>query len=424
MVNLRKVAILGGARIPFCKSSTSYSNLDNREMMTASIKHLVEKFNLNGKTLGGICVGAVVKSSKDFSLARECGIDAGLAYETPAYDLQMACGTGLEAAIVLANKIAIGQIDCGIAGGCDSTSVVPIELGTRLSSKLLRISKEKSVLNKIKAISQINFKDVVPKVPAIKEPRTGLSMGEHCELMAKEWNIPRLDQDELALKSHQNAFRAYQEGFYDDLVYSFHGIKIDNNIRGATDLEKLSKLGPAFDKKHGTITAGNSSPTTDGSAAVFISSEEYALKHGYEILAYLTFAQESAVDYKNKEGLLMAPVYAIPKMLDRANLTLQDFDFYEIHEAFAAQVLCTLKALNDQKFCKERLKLDKTLGTIDLSKLNVKGGSLAIGHPFAATGSRILASLSKILHQNKKGRGLISICTAGGMGVTAILERP
>lgn len=424
MINLRKVAILGGARIPFCRSSTTYFNLGNKELMTASIKELVDKFKLKDKTLGGVCVGAVVKSSKDFSLARECSIDAGLAYETPAFDLQMACGTGLEAAIVLANKIAIGQIDSAIAGGCDSTSVVPIELGPKLSSKLLRISKEKSLIKKIKAFTQISMKDISPKVPALKEPRTGLSMGEHCELMAKEWKIVRKDQDELALKSHLNAFNAYQEGFYDDLVYPFHGVKIDNNIRGNTDLEKLSKLLPAFDKKHGTITAGNSSPTTDGSAAVFLSSEEYALKNGYEILAYLTFAEDAAVDYKNKEGLLMAPAYAIPRMLERANLTFQDFDFYEIHEAFAAQVLCTLKALNDPTFCREKLKIDRPLGTIDLNKLNVKGGSLAIGHPFAATGCRILAGLSKLLHQNKKGRGLISICTAGGMGVTAILERP
>lgn len=425
MNKLKKVAILGGARIPFCRSSTTYFNLDNKELMTPSIKHLVEKFKLKDKAVGGVCVGAVVKSSKDFSLARECSIDAGLAYETPAYDLQMACGTGLEAALILANKIAIGQIDSGIAGGCDSTSVVPIELGPKLSSKLLKISKEKSLIKKIKGFTEIKLTDISPKVPALKEPRTGLSMGEHCELMAKEWQIPRLDQDELALKSHMNAFKAYSDNFYDDLVYSFHGIKMDNNIRGNTDLEKLSKLLPAFDKKNGTITAGNSSPTTDGSAAVFLSSEEYALKNGHEILAYLTLAEEAAVDYKNKEGLLMAPAYAIPKMLERANLAFQDFDFYEIHEAFAAQVLCTLKALNDSKFCRERLKLNKTLGTIDMSKMNIKGGSVAIGHPFAATGSRILAGLSKILHQsNKKGRGLISICTAGGMGVTAILERP
>jgi acetyl-CoA C-acetyltransferase len=425
MNNLKKVAILGGARIPFCRSSTTYFNLDNKELMTPSIKHLVEKFKLKDKSVGGVCVGAVVKSSKDFSLARECSIDAGLAYETPAYDLQMACGTGLEAALVLANKIAIGQIESGIAGGCDSTSVVPIELGPKLSSKLLKISKEKSLIKKIKGITEIKLKDISPKVPALKEPRTGLSMGEHCELMAKEWQIPRLDQDELALKSHMNAFKAYSDNFYEDLVYSFHGLKMDNNIRGNTDLEKLSKLLPAFDKKNGTITAGNSSPTTDGSAAVFLSSEEYALKNGHEILAYLTFAEEAAVDYKNKEGLLMAPAYAIPRMLERANLSFQDFDFYEIHEAFAAQVLCTLKALNDPKFCRERLKLNKTLGTIDMNKMNIKGGSVAIGHPFAATGSRILAGLSKILHQNnKKGRGLISICTAGGMGVAAILERP
>ncbi|RLA64816.1 MAG: acetyl-CoA C-acetyltransferase [Epsilonproteobacteria bacterium] len=420
---LKKVAIIGGTRIPFCRSMTRYSNLGNREMMTGVLKELVIKYNLNGKTLGGVAVGAVVKSSRDFSLARECAIDAGISYETPAFDIQMACGTSLEAAIILGHKIAVGEIDSGIAGGVDSTSVVPIEMGTKLSAKLQSLAKAKTIGKKLKALTNLKIKDVTPKLPALKEPRTGLSMGDHCELMAKEWGITRADQDKLAFKSHQNTAKAYESGFLDDLVFPFHGVGKDNNVRPGTSLEKMGKLKPVFDREKGTLTAANSSPTTDGASACFLCTEEYALKHGLEIQSYLTFSQEAAVDYKNKEGLLMAPAYAVSRMLDRANLKLQDFDFYEIHEAFSAQVLCTLAAWNDAKFCEERLGRNEVLGTIDPSKLNVMGGSVAIGHPFAATGTRILAGLSKLLYQKGSGRGLISICTAGGMGVTAILER-
>jgi len=420
---LKKVAIIGGARIPFCRSMTRYSSLGNREMMTSALKELVKKYNLKGKTLGGVSVGAVVKSSRDFSLARECSIDAGITYETPAFDVQMACGTSLEAVILLAHKIAVGQIDSGVAGGVDSTSVVPIEMGPKLSAKLQTMAKAKTIGKKLKALTKLSVKDLAPKLPALKEPRTGLSMGEHCELMAKEWNISREEQDKLAYKSHQNTAKAYESGFFEDLVFPFHGVSKDNNVRPTTTLEKMAKLKPAFDKEKGTLTAANSSPTTDGASAVFLCTEEYALKNGLEIQSYLTFSQEAAVDYKNKEGLLMAPAYAVSRMLERSNLTLQDFDFYEIHEAFAAQVLCTLKAWNDPKFCKERLGRNEVLGTIDMAKLNVMGGSVAIGHPFAATGSRIVAGLSKLLFEKGSGRGLISICTAGGMGVTAILER-
>jgi len=420
---MKKIGIIGGARIPFARSNSAYKLSSNKEMMTAAMKALVQKYNLEGKALGLASVGAVAKSSHDFSMARECLIDAGLSYDTPACDIQMACGTSLETANHVGNQIAMGQIQAGIAGGVDSSSVVPIELKQKLSNRLVQLSRARNISEKFKLLSSFKPGELIPNFPAIKEPRTGLSMGEHCELMVQEWNISREEQDQLALKSHQNTVAAYESGFYNDLVFPFANLDKDNNARPDSSLEKLGKLRAAFDKSKGTLTAGNSSPMTDGASCVLLANEEYASKNNYDIDAFLTHYQSAAVDYKNKEGLLMAPAYAIPKLLAQAGITLQDFDFYEIHEAFAGQVLCTLKALNDKSFCQQRLGLDKTLGEIDMSKLNVKGGSVAIGHPFAATGTRIIASLAKTLKEKGSGRGLVSICAAGGMGVTAIIER-
>jgi acetyl-CoA C-acetyltransferase len=420
---MKKIGIIGGARIPFARTNSNYKQISNKEMMTAAMKALVQKYNLEGKALGLASVGAVAKSSHDFSMARECLIDAGLSYDTPACDIQMACGTSLETTNHVGNQIAMGQIEAGIAGGVDSSSVVPIELKQKLSNRLVQLSRARNITEKFKLLSSFKPSELIPNFPAIKEPRTGLSMGEHCELMVQEWNISREEQDNLAYQSHKNTVAAYESGFYNDLVFSFGGLDKDNNVRPDSSIEKLGKLRAAFDRNKGTLTAGNSSPMTDGASCVLLANEEYALKNNYDIDAFLTHYQSAAVDYKNKEGLLMAPAYAIPKLLAQAGLTLQDFDFYEIHEAFAGQVLCTLKALNDKNFCQQRLGLDKTLGEIDMSKLNVKGGSVAIGHPFAATGTRIVASLAKALKEKGSGRGLVSICAAGGMGVTAIIER-
>ncbi|GAB4011577.1 MAG: acetyl-CoA C-acetyltransferase [Bdellovibrio sp.] len=421
----RKVCVIDGSRIPFSRSGGKYLGVSNQEMMSAAMKGLVQKLNLQGKELGEVSLGAVVKHSADFNLARESVLDAGLAFETPAYDLQRACGTSLEAAINIANKIAMGQIDCGIAGGCDTNSEVPIEFSKSFSDRLMKMNYAKTTIDKLKAFVGMSPADLMPKIPGVKEPRTGMSMGQSCELMAQEWKLTQQEQDELAYISHQNAEKAYQEQFYSDLIVPFKGLNKDNNVRADTSVEKLSKLKPAFDRKSGkgTLTAGNSTPLTDGAACVFLCSEEYAKKNGFKIKAYLTHGQAAAVNFVNNEGLLMAPAYAVPRMLHRAGLTLQDFDFYEIHEAFAAQVLCTLKAWESEDFCRNKLKLDKALGSIDRKKMNVKGGSLALGHPFAATGARIVSSLAKILDQNNGGRGLISICTAGGMGVTAIMEK-
>jgi acetyl-CoA C-acetyltransferase len=420
-----RVAVVGGSRIPFCRAYTAYRHLSNQDMMSAALEGVVNKYDLRGQTLGDVALGAVIKHSRDFNLTRESVLDSGLAAETPAYDVQQACGTGLEAAILVANKIALGQIDVGIAGGTDTTSDAPIGVSEGLRKVLLALNRAKTPRERLLALSDLRPQHIVPNIPSNSEPRTGLSMGDHCELMAKEWKIPREAQDQIAYESHRKAAAAYEEGFFEDLLTPFAGVSKDGILRPDTTLEKLAKLKPAYDKEHGTLTAGNSTALTDGASAVLLASEEYAKKKGLPVRAYFVDGEAAAVDFAGpkKEGLLMAPVYAVPRLLARQGLTLQDFDYYEIHEAFAAQVLCTLKAWEDASYCREKLGLDRPLGSIDRAKLNVKGSSLATGHPFAATGGRIVATLAKLLEQKGKGRGLISICAAGGQGVTAILER-
>ncbi|MGN8158572.1 acetyl-CoA C-acetyltransferase [Salinisphaera sp. RV14] len=423
---MRRVAIVGSARIPFCRSNTAYSHQSNQDLLTAAFKALSEKYRLAGELIGEVAAGAVLKHSSDFNLTREAVLGTDLDPHTPAFDVQQACGTSLETTILLANKIAMGQIESGIAGGTDTTSDAPIAVNEALRRILLDINRAKSGGERAKLLAKLRPRHLVPNLPGVSEPRTGMSMGEHCELMAKEWKISRRAQDELALASHKNAAQAYVDGFYDDLVFPYLGVERDNNLRPDSSMEKLSKLRPSFDKANGTLTAGNSTPLTDGASSVLLASEDWARERALPILAYFTpYARTAAVDYVDGgEGLLMAPTYAVPEMLDAAGLTLQDFDFYEIHEAFAAQVLCTLKAWESKKYCSERLGRDAPLGSIDMSKLNVKGSSLGLGHPFAATGGRIVATLAKILDEAGSGRGLISICAAGGQGVTAILEKP
>ena len=421
---VRRVAIIGGNRIPFARSNGAYFTASNSDMLTAALNGLVERFNLQGQRLGEVVAGAVLKHSRDFNMTRECVLNTALAPETPAYDIQQACGTGLQAAFLVANKIALGQIEVGIAGGVDTTSDAPIAFGDGLRKALLELNIAKTGKDRLKALAKINVKDLMD-APKNGEPRTGLSMGDHQAITTLEWGISREAQDELAASSHQKMAAAYEEGFFDDLVTPFLGLERDNNLRPDSSVEKLAKLKPAFGKGDArTMTAGNSTPLTDGASCVLLASEEWAKANGHEVLAYLSFQETAAVDFvEKKEGLLMAPAYAVPRMLDRAGLKLQDFDFYEIHEAFASQVLSTLKAWEDPKFCKERLGLDAPLGSIDRAKLNVKGSSLAAGHPFAATGGRIIATAAKLLAQKGSGRVLVSICAAGGQGVTAIIEK-
>jgi acetyl-CoA C-acetyltransferase len=422
----RRVAIVGGTRIPFCRSHTAYAESSNQDMMTAALAGLVSKFNLDGERLGDVSLGAIIKHSRDWNLARECVLGTGLAPETPAFDLQRACGTGLEAAILIGNKIALGQIDAGIAGGVDTISDTPIVYENDYQQLLLRSARGKSLGEKIKPWLGLRPRMFKPSFPGVLEPRTGLSMGQSTELTAKAWHIAREAQDELAYHSHKNAASAWDEGFYDDLVVPFAGATIDNNIRPDISLERLAKLKPVFDRSPaGTMTAGNSTPLTDGAGAVLLASEEWARARNLPVLAYLTCGRVAAVDFVNKDrdGLLMAPAFAVSEMLTSANLVLNDFDFYEIHEAFAAQTLATMKAWESEEFCRARLGRDAALGSVDRTRLNIKGGSLAIGHPFAATGARILGGLAKLIDTAGSGRGLISICTAGGMGVTAIVEK-
>jgi acetyl-CoA C-acetyltransferase len=420
----RPVAVLGGNRIPFARSNGPYAKASNQDMLTAALDGLIERFDLAGERLGEVVAGAVLKHSRDFNLTRESVLGTRLAPETPAYDVGQACGTGLEAAILVANKIALGQIDAGIAGGTDTTSDAPIQINEDLRQILLEANAARTTQGKLRALAKIRPNHIVPEIPRNAEPRTGLSMGEHTAIMAREWGITREEQDELTLRSHQNLAAAYDSGFMDDLVTPYLGLERDQNLRPDSSMEKLAKLKPVFGGEDGTMTAGNSTPLSDGASAVLLGSEEWAKEHGLEPLAYFVDAETAAVDHVvRREGLLMAPAYAVPRLLARNNLTLQDFDLYEIHEAFAAQVLCTLKAWEDPVFCKQRLGLDEPLGPIDRDKLNVHGGSLAAGHPFAATGGRIVAQLAKALAERGGGRGLISICAAGGQGVTAILER-
>ena len=422
--SIRRVAIVAADRIPFARSNTAYAEQSNKDMLTFTLQSLVRKAGLEGATLGEVAGGAVMKHSRDWNLVRECVLSSGLSAATPAYDIQQACGTGLEAAILVANKIALGQIDAGIACGVDTTSDAPIAVHRGLQRALMRLNRARGTGERLRAMAGLLHPSyLLPEIPGIAEPRTGKSMGQHAQITADRMGVGRQAQDELALASHQNLARAWDSGFFDDLVTPYAGLKRDNNLRPDGTLAKLAALKPAF-APGGSITAGNSSPLTDGASSVLLASEDWARARGLPVMAWLVTGEAAAVDFiDEREGLLMAPAYAIPRMLQRQGLTLQDFDFYEIHEAFAAVVLCTLKAWESPEFCKQRLGLDAPLGAIDRSRLNVNGSSIAAGHPFAATGGRLLGTLAKMLQQKGQGRGLISICAAGGQGVTAILER-
>ena len=395
----RRVAVIGGNRIPFARSNTVYSDASNQDMLTAAIDGLVTRFGLEGERLGEVVAGAVLKHSRDFNLARESVLGSQLSAETPATDIQQACGTGLQAAIQVANKIALGQIEVGIAGGTDTTSDAPVAISEKLRKKLMKVNAARDTKSRLAALAAIRPGDIGLSIPQNGEPRTGLSMGEHAALTALEWQVGREDQDELAATSHQNLAAAYDAGFLDDQVTPFRGLERDQNLRPDSSAEKLGKLKPVFGKgEAATMTAGNSTPLTDGASVLLLASEEWAAERDLPVLAYLTAYETAAVDYVHGgEGLLMAPAYAMARMLQREGLSLQDFDYYEIHEAFASQVLSTLKAWEDPVFCKERLGLDAPLGSIDRSKLNVHGSSLAAGHPFAATGGRIVNVLAKLL---------------------------
>lgn len=426
MSTVRRVAILGGVRIPFCRQNTAYADVGNLGMSVRTLGALVERFGLHGKQLGEVAMGAVIKHPSDWNLGREAALSSGLSPLTPGITLQRACGTSLDSIITVANKIAVGQIESGIGGGSDTTSDVPIVYGKKLRGRLLAANRAKTTGEKIKAlISGFSFGELKPEFPGVAEPRTGKSMGQHCEDMAKQWNISREEQDAWAVSSHQKLAAAYESGFFSDMVVPFRGVERDNILRPDTSLEKLATLKPAFDKVsgRGTLTAANSTPLTDGASAVLLGSEQWAVDNGLEVQAYLRDAHVSAVDFVHGEGLLMAPTIAVAEILKRNNLTLQDFDIYEIHEAFAAQVLCTLRAWESADYCRERLGLDAPLGAIDPAKINPMGSSLAAGHPFAATGGRVIAAAAKQLAQRGGGRALVSICTAGGMGVVAIVER-
>jgi acetyl-CoA C-acetyltransferase len=431
MKTIQRVAILGGDRIPFARYNTAYKELSNKQMFTQVLTGLVRRFNLQGKRIGEVVGGAVLKHAKDFNLTRESMLSSGLSPQTPAYDVQQACATSIQATVAVANKIALGQIEVGIAGGVDSASDVPLAVSNGQRSLFRQLAAARTTLQRIKAWSTFRPAMLKPSVADVDEPRTGLSMGQHTERMVREWNISREEQDALALASHRNGLAAYERGFYKDLVTPFGGLERDGILRPDTSLERLAKLTPAYDKTSGlgTLTAGNSTPLTDGASSVLLASEDWAAANHHQPLAWLVDAETAAVDFftQQADGLLMAPAYAVARMLRRNNLSLANFDYYEIHEAFSGQVLCTLKAWESDTYCRERLELDGALGSIDRSRLNVNGGSVGLGHPFAATGARIIAAAAKQLAEHRAatgrpGRTLISVCAAGGLGVAAILE--
>lgn len=420
---VRRVAIVGYNRIPFARQNTLYAEAGNKDMMVAALQGLIDRYKLQGMLLGEVAGGAVIKHSWEINLMRECVMATSLNPATPACDIQQACDTGIETAVYIANKIALGQIDAGIAGGVDSTSNVPLVLNEHIRNILLTARRAKTMGARLSQFLKIRLKDLYPVAPMNIEPRTGLSMGGHTEITARYYGISREEQDAFALVSHQKMAKAYDEGFFQDMITPYAGLSRDNNLRTDTSMEKLAKLKPAFDKEKGTLTAGNSSPLTDGASCILLASEDWARQQGLPVLAYITFAELAAIEYiNNRHNLLMSPVYASTRMLKKAGLTLQDFDYYEIHEAFAAQVLATLK-IWESKELTAQFGLDAPSGSIDRSKLNVKGSSLAAGHPFAATGGRVLATMAKLLHEKGSGRGFISVCAAGGQGITAILEK-
>jgi acetyl-CoA C-acetyltransferase len=424
---VRRVAVLAGNRIPFARSNSAYAHASNHEMLTAALDGLIERCSLAGELLGEVVAGAVLKHSRERDLTREAVLSTRLAPQTPAYDIQQACGTGLEAVILVANKIALGQIDVGVAGGTDTTSDAPIAINEGLRKVLMDANRTPDLRGRLRLLTRLRPGQVVPEIPRNAEPRTGLSMGEHCAIMAADWGVGRAEQDELAARSHQRMAAAYERGFFADLLTPHLGLERDQNLRPDSTPEQLAKLRPVFGGPQGTMTAGNSTPLSDGASAVLLASEQWARERELPVLAYVTHAQTAAVDHVGaREGLLMAPAYALPRMLDQAGLALGDFDMYEIHEAFAAQVLCTLRAWEDPVFCRERLGREQPLGAIDRERLNVNGGSLAAGHPFAATGGRIVAALAKALYEQEPttppARGVVSICAAAGQGVVAILE--
>jgi acetyl-CoA C-acetyltransferase len=431
MKTLRKVAILGGVRIPFARQNTAYAEASNIDMLGAALKGVVDRFKLHGERLGEVAAGAVLKHARDTNVSREATLDSGLSPKTPAYDVQQACATSLETTVLVGNKIALGQIEAGIAGGVDSASDAPLAVNEKLRRLILRLQRARSRGDRLRLLAGLRPAMLKPSIPNVNERRTGLTMGDHTELMVKEWNIGREAQDALALASHLNGVKAWERGFYDDLVVPYQGLKRDNNLRPDSSMEKLARLKPAFDRTsgRGTLTAGNSTPLTDGAAAVLLASEDWAKAHGHTPQAWLVDAETAAVDYAGPEaeGLLMAPTYAVARLLKRNGLRLQDFDYYEIHEAFAGQVLCTLAAWESDEYCRSKLGEERALGAIDRSKLNVNGGSVGLAHPFAATGARIVAGAAKQLAEHrartgKSGRTLISVCAAGGLGVAAILE--
>jgi acetyl-CoA acyltransferase len=422
----KQAAIVEGRRTPFVKAGTALADLDVFELGRVAVVEVLQRSEIDPTEVDQIILGNVSRPVKYHNLAREVGLASGLPRSTPAFTVGLACASACQAATSGVDLIERGYAHVVVTGGAESLSNVPIQYSDRLARALVGASQAKSIAGKIQSLAQVRMQDLAPVAPGIRETSTGLTMGESAELMAKINGISRLAQDELALRSHERAARAAAECRSSlEVVPVFRpdgkAVTGDNHVRSDTSLEKLGSLRPVFDRKYGTITAGNSSPLTDGAAAVLLMSGKEADALGHRPRAWVRSYAYAAVDPADQ--LLLGPAYAIPLALKRAKLELSDIDLVEMHEAFAAQVLSTTQALASQQFAKEKLGRSTAVGQIDENRLNVNGGSIALGHPFGATGARVLTSLANEMERRDAQFGLVSVCAAGGLGCAIVLER-
>lgn len=419
-------AIVEGRRTPFVKAGTAFADLDVFDLGRAATVEVVQRSEIDPAEVDEIIFGNVSRPVKYHNLAREIGLTCGIPRSTPAFTVSLACASACQAATSAVDLIERGYADVVLAGGAESLSNVPIQYSDRLARAVVGAAQAKTIPAKLQSLAQVRMADLAPVAPGIRETSTGLTMGESAELMAKVNGISRQAQDELALRSHERAERARQECRLSREVVPVYrpdgrAVTEDTHIRADTSLEKLGTLRPVFDRQHGTITAGNSSPLTDGAAALLLMSGKKARALGYRPRAWVRSYAYAAVDPADQ--LLLGPAYAVPLALERAGLQLSDIDIVEMHEAFAAQVLSTTQALASRRFAEEKLGRSEPVGEIDPDRLNVNGGSIALGHPFGATGARVLTSLANEMERRDVQLGLVSVCAAGGIGCAIVLER-
>ncbi|MEM9188659.1 MAG: acetyl-CoA C-acyltransferase FadI [Myxococcota bacterium] len=425
--NGKRVAVVAGLRTPFAKQGTAYKDVSALDLGKLAVTELLQRTGVEPSEIGQVVYGQVVPSLSGPNIAREIVLGTGMPQDIEAYSVSRACATSYQSTVNVAESILAGSVDCGIAGGSDSASDVPIAVSKKLADALVTASKARTLPDRLRAFKNLKPKDLIPVPPALKEMSTGLTMGESAEKMAKENGISRADQDAYAHRSHTRTAKAWNDGRFADEVMTVYvppkykgSIGEDNLVRKDSTLEGYEKLRPVFDRKHGSVTAGNSSPLTDGASALLLMREDKAKALGFDVLGFIRSYSFAALDPRGQ--LLMGPSYATPIALDRAGIELSDIDLVDMHEAFAAQILSNTQAFESDAFAREKLGRKKRIGEIDWDKFNVNGGSIAIGHPFAATGAR---QITQTLHELKRrggGLGLVTACAAGGLGAAMVLE--